>query len=589
LTWEAWFTLAVVVIILVALVRDLVAPAAAMVGGMVAVLVAGIVTPEEAFAGFANPAPITVAALFVLARAVEKTGALTPVVRMTLGATVGLRRSLARLVFPTIGASAFLNNTPIVAMLLPQVEKWAEERGRSPSLYLMPLSFAALLGGVITVIGTSTNIVVSGLLENAGQPPIGFFEITGVGLPIALVGGILLVLLAPRLLRVRRSVRQEAEDETKRFVLDMVVDESGSLDGRAVEAGGLRHLKGVFLAALDREGEVIAPVTPDTTLRGGDVLRFVGMADQVLDLQGIRGLSSAEETHLLELDTSRARYFEAVIGPTSPMVGTTLKEVGFRQRYQAAVVAIHRAGQRIDAKLGSVPLRVGDTLLLIADPGFRDRWRDRRDFLLVSSTGGSPPVPTTKAVLVGAITLAIVLAASLEIIPILQASLLGAVALVVFGAVTPSEARDAVDLDVIIVIAAAFGVAAAVETSGLAQIVADGMVEAFDVFGPPGILTGVVVATVVLTGLVSNNASALLMFPIAVAAATGAGLEPRGFAIAIAVASSVDFLTPIGYQTNTMVYGPGGYRFADYPRLGGPLTLLVVVTLVALVPVFWPF
>ncbi len=353
-----------------------------------------------------------------------------------------------------------------------------------------------------------------------------------------------------------------------------------SLDGKAVEAGGLRHLKGVFLAALDREGEVIAPVTPDTILRGGDVLRFVGMADQVLDLQAIRGLSSAEETHLLDLDTSRARYFEAVIGPTSPMVGTTLKEVGFRQRYQAAVVAIHRAGQRIDAKLGSVPLRVGDTLLLIADPGFRDRWRDRRDFLLVSSTGGTPPVPTTKAILVGAITLAIVLAASLEIIPILQASLLGAVALVVFGAVTPSEARDAVDLDVIIVIAAAFGVAAAVETSGLAQIVADGMVEAFDVFGPPGILTGVVVATVVLTGLVSNNASALLMFPIAVAAATGAGLKPRGFAIAIAVASSVDFLTPIGYQTNTMVYGPGGYRFADYPRLGCPLTLLVVITLV---------
>ncbi len=589
MTWEAWFTLAVVVIILVALVRDIVAPAAAMVGGMVAVLVAGIVTTEEAFAGFANPAPITVAALFVLARAVEKTGALTPVVRMTLGATVGMRRSLARLVFPTISASAFLNNTPIVAMLLPQVEKWAEERGRSPSLYLMPLSFAALLGGVVTVIGTSTNIVVSGLLENAGQPPIGFFEITGVGLPIALVGGVLLVLLAPRLLRVRRSVRQEAEDDVKRFVLDMVVDESGALDGRAVEAGGLRHLKGVFLAALDREGEVIAPVTPDTTLRGGDVLRFVGMSDQVLDLQAIRGLSSAEETHLLDLDTSRARYFEAVIGPTSPMVGTTLKEVGFRQRYQAAVVAIHRAGQRIDAKLGSVPLRVGDTLLLIADPGFHDRWRDRRDFLLVSSTGGTPPVPTTKAVLVGAITLAIVLAASLEIIPILQASLIGAIALVLFGAVTPSEARDAVDLDVIIVIAAAFGVAAAVETSGLAQIVADGMVDAFDIFGPIGILTGVVVATVVLTGLVSNNASALLMFPIAVAAATAAGLESRGFAIAIAVASSVDFLTPIGYQTNTMVYGPGGYRFADYPRLGGPLTLVVVVTLVVLVPVFWPF
>ncbi len=238
------------------------------------------------------------------------------------------------------------------------------------------------------------------------------------------------------------------------------------------------------------------------------------------------------------------------------------------------MVAIHRAGQRIDAKLGSVPLRVGDTLLLIADPGFRDRWRDRRDFLLVSSTGGTPPVPTTKAMVVGAITLAIVLAASLEIIPILQASLIGAVALVLFGAVTPGEARDAVDLDVIIVIAAAFGVAAAVETSGLGPDRGrrDGRCLRL-LRSDLGILAGVVVATVILTALVSNNAAALLMFPIAVAAATGAGLEPRGFAIAIAVASSVDFLTPIGYQTNTMVYGPGGYRFADYPRLGGAADL----------------
>ena len=589
MTWEAWFTLTVVVIILVALVRDLVAPAAAMVGGMVAVLVAGIVTAEEAFAGFANPAPITVAALFVLARAVEKTGALTPVVRMTLGATVGMRRSLARLVFPTISASAFLNNTPIVAMLLPQVEKWAEERGRSPSLYLMPLSFAALLGGVVTVIGTSTNIVVSGLLENAGQPPIGFFEITGVGLPIAIVGGILLVLLAPRLLRVRRSVRQEAEDDVKRFTLDMVVDESGTLDGRAVEAGGLRHLKGVFLAALDREGEVIAPVTPDTTLRGGDVLRFVGMADQVLDLQAIRGLSSAEETHLLDLDTSRARYFEAVIGPTSPMVGTTLKEVGFRQRYQAAVVAIHRAGQRIDAKLGSVPLRVGDTLLLIADPGFGDRWRDRRDFLLVSSIGGTPPVPTTKAVLVGAITLAIVLAASLEIIPILQASLIGAIALVLFGAVTPSEARDAVDLDVIIVIAAAFGVAAAVETSGLAQIVADGMVDAFDIFGPIGILAGVVWPPSCSPGLSRT-------MPPPCSCSRSPSLPPPGRASSPGVSPSQSRwparstssprsdTRPTRWST-----GRGATASPTTRASGAPRRLLVVVTLVALVPVFWPF
>lgn len=585
MTWEAWFCLGVVLAVLLSLVRDLVAPAVAMAGGMVAVLVAGIVTPGEALSGFSNPAPVTVAALFILARAVEKTGALTPIVQAVLGKNGSVRGSLARMVVPTTAASAFLNNTPIVAMLLPQVRAWAEARGRSPSLYLMPLSFAALLGGVVTVIGTSTNLVISGLLEAAGEPAVGFFEITAVGLPIAIVGGVMLVLLTPKLLPIRRSVRQEAEDETRHFVVDMVVEETGQINGRTVEAAGLRHLSGSFLATLERDGDLLAPVAPDTILKTGDRLRFVGKSDDVLDLQTTRGLRSAEAGHFLETD--QARYFEAVIGADSPLVGSTLRDADFRSRYQAAVLAIHRAGQRVDAKLGQVELRVGDTLLLVADGGFLERWRDRGDFLLVSGTKATPPPANKNAWLVGAVTLGIVLGASLDLLPILNASLVAAFVLVGLKVLTPGEARSAVDLDVILVIASAFGVAAAVEKSGLAAIVAGGMVDAFEGFGDRGILLGVVLATVILTAVVNNNASALLMFPIAVATAGATAIQARGFAIAVAVASSVDFLTPIGYQTNTMVYGPGGYRFGDYARLGAPLTLLVVVVVVILVPIRW--
>ncbi|HEX5672154.1 MAG TPA: SLC13 family permease, partial [Acidimicrobiia bacterium] len=257
--WEAWFSLFVVTGVLVALVRDLVAPAVAMAAGMVAVLVAGIVTPAEALAGFSNPAPLTVAGLFILARAVEKTGALTPIVRAALGQGDGVRWSLARLVVPTSTASAFLNNTPIVAMLLPQIRSWAESRGRSPSLYLMPLSFAALLGGVVTLIGTSTNLVISGLLISSGEPGLGFFEMTSVGLPIAIVGVFVLVFLTPILLPLRRSVRQEGEDETRRFVVDMVVDRGGAISAKTVEEAGLRHLQGLFLATIERDGDLIAP------------------------------------------------------------------------------------------------------------------------------------------------------------------------------------------------------------------------------------------------------------------------------------------------------------------------------------------
>ncbi|MDH3570948.1 MAG: SLC13 family permease [Gemmatimonadota bacterium] len=587
--WQAWFTLAVVFFMVVVLVRDVVSPAAAVVGTMVVLFVAGIITPAQAFSGFSNPAPITVAALYVLARAVEKTGGLQPILAATLGEGVGKRRSLSRLLAPTAAASAFLNNTPIVAMLAPQVTEWAERRGISPSRFLMPLSFAAILGGVVTVIGTSTNLVVSGLLEEYGREPIGMFEITRVGLPLAVVGVLFLVVASPFLLRERRGPRRALEEGFREFLVGMEVAAGGTLDGVAVEAGGLRHLKGVFLVEIERTGEIIAPVTPTTILRGGDRLTFVGRADIIPDLQATRGLVSAEEPHIEGFDSARHTFFEAVIGPASPLVGKTLKEAGFRGKYQAAVVAIHRAGSRVRAKFGEVRLRVGDTLLLLTDPGFRDRWRDRSDFLLVSRLGGTPPGVSRKAWLVGLITLAIVLVAGSGFLPILQAALIGAIALVVLGVLTGGEARAAIDLEVILVIAAAFGIGAAIEASGLAEALATGLVDALAWLGPTGVLLGVLIATVALTELITNNAAAVLMFPIALSTADQLALDPRPFAIAIAIAASASFLTPIGYQTNTMVYGPGGYRFGDYARLGLPLTVLVVVVTVAVVPLFWPF
>lgn len=585
--WEAWFTLAVVVAVLVALARERVAPSLAMFGGMVVLLVSGVIETEAALAGFSNPAPLTVAALFVLARAVEKTGVLAPLLRTALGDGGGERRALARLTLPTAAASAFLNNTPLVAMLLPQVSAWAEARRISPSKFLMPLSFAAILGGVVTLIGTSTNIVVSGLMRASGLEPMGFFEIGLLGLPVAVVGLLLLVVLAPRMLPARRSVVRELAEEGRRFVAEMVVEPGGPVDGRTVEEAGLRHLRAGFLATVERDGSPPVAATPGTTLMGGDRLRFVGRADQVADLQMIRGLKSAEAEQLLEFDGRRARYFEAVIGPASDLVGRTLKETQFRSRYGGVVLGIHRSGHLVDAKLGEVPLRVGDTLVVLAEPGFASRFRDSGDFLLLAHMGATPPVVGRRAAVVGVVALAIVALSALGVVDILHAALGGALVLVLAGALTPGEARAAVDLDVVVLIASAFGVAAAVEASGLAAAVAGGLVEVFDTFGARGVLFGVVAATMLLTGAVSNNAAALLMFPVAVTAAAASALDPRGVGMAVAVAASADFLTPIGYQTNTMVYGPGGYRFTDYTRLGAPLSLAVLALTVWLVPLIW--
>ncbi len=604
--WEAWLTLAVLVGTVAVLARDVLPPSATVLGSTVFLLIVGVITPQEALSGFSTPAPITVAALsncgalirvevnpitvaalYVLARAIEKTGALQPIVAATLGDARGPRGALARLLLPTAAVSAFVNNTPLVAILAPQVRDWADRRGFSPSRFLMPLSFAAILGGTATVIGTSTNLVVSGLLEAAGQPPIGMFEITKVGLPVAAVGLLFVVLLAPWILPERRPARRGLDENVREFVVQMVVEPGGALDGKAVEAGGLRHLQGVYLAEIERDGEVIAPVAPTTVLRGNDRLTFVGQADLVVDLQGTRGIRSSEEAHFAGFDTARQTFFEAVVGAASPLTGKTLKESGFRGRYGGAVVAIHRAGQRVRAKLGEVRLRIGDTLLILADPGFAGRWRNRVDFLLVSRLGGSPPASTRQAWLVGLVAAAIVGLAGTDLLPILHAALIGAIALVVLRVLTPGEARNAVDLDVVILIAAAFGLAAAIQTSGLATAFAAGLVAIADEAGSVAVLLALVLGTIALTELITNNAAAALLFPVAVTTAGQMGIDPRPFAIAIAVAASASFLTPIGYQTNTMVYGPGGYRFGDYWRLGAPVTAVVLLVLAWVVPSLW--
>jgi di/tricarboxylate transporter len=580
--WQAWLTLAVVVGMFVAMVRGLAHPAAAIVGAVVILLAAGVIDERQAFSGFSNPAPITVAALYVLARAVEDTGALRPLVRSALGGEGSDRRRLLRLGFPAAAASAFLNNTPIVAMLIPPVSEMAESRGTPPSRYLMPLSFAVILGGVVTTIGTSTNLVVSGLLQQSGHAPFGLFEITHVGLPMALAGIVLVAMLAPRVLPDRQSPRRSLVAAQRDFVVRMIVEPGGPLAGRSVEAAGLRHLEGVFLVEIERDGEPITPVAPTTTLHDGDHLLFVGQARVVADLSNLVGLRSAETPHLEALGAPEHRLIEAVVGAASPLLGRTPKEIGFRNRYDAAIVGIHREGQPVVAKLGEVKLRLGDTLLLLADAGFRERWRDRPDFIVIQALDGGEERTTLspRAAFVALVTVGVVGVAGSGLLPILHASLIAAVLLVATRTISAQAARDSVEIEVLVVIAASFGLGAAIESSGLAAVLGGGIVDAFSGLGWRGVLLGIVLSTVVLTEFISNNAAAALLFPIAMATADQLGADPRTFAIAVAVAASLSFLTPIGYQTNTMVYGPGGYRFGDYWRLGMPLTVSAIAVII---------
>ena len=542
----------------------------------------GVTTADEAFSGFANTAPITVAGLYVLAGAVDKTGALEPVVSRLLGAPGRVRRDLTRLVVPSAFGSAFLANTPIVAMLTPAVTRWADDKHRSASTFLIPLSYATILGGAVTAIGTSTNLVASGLLADAGMGELGLFELARIGLPLAAVGLIVIVVLAPVVLPQRRRPREPQSGRA--FSVAMNVEADGPIDGLSVEDAGLRQLRGVYLVEIDRSGQVIAPVRPGQTIRGGDRLVFAGRVDDIVDLHGMSGLIAADPDAVDVLENRKhSGFFEVVLGQSSPLVGRTAAEMEFRSRYQGAILAIHRSGHQVNDKLGTVRLRAGDTLLVVAERGFRVRWRDSGEFLLVSRLDADMPPATNQSIwAVGALML-VVLLPILDVMSVTRATILAAILVVAAGIMRPREARDAVDLNVVLMIGGAFGLGQAVSVSGLGENVADGLMSGFGWGGAFGTVVGVVVATMVLTELITNAAAVALIFPIAIDVAERSSLDPRLLVMGAAVAGSASFLTPVGYQTNTMVYGPGGYRFTDYLRLGVPMSLLTVVMVSSLV------
>ncbi len=580
---DAWITLAVLVLMLVVLTLDRIPPAATVLTATILLLFFGVLTEEEAFAGFSNPAPLTVAALYVLARGAEKTGLLGPFVGGVLGKAKDINRlSLARLLLPTAAVSGFVNNTPLVSMLIGEINSWCAQRNLSPSRLLMPLSFAAILGGTITVIGTSTNLVASGLLEERGEQPLGLFEITPIGGVVAFVGLIMLLTVVPVLLPLRRDVGTEFTDEARDFAIQMKVEEGGSLDGKRISEAGLRHLEGVYLIEIERGGELITAVSPSRTLRGGDRLTFVGEIERVVDLQKTRGLVSAEADHLLEVDRPGHAFYEAVVGLDSRLAGKTLSDLNFRARYQAAVVAIHRAGERVQSKLGQVKIEPGDTLVLLAGNDFRTKSRQNRDFLVVAPLEGDAPTATRKAPIVGLLALAVIALSAFDVVPIFQAALGAAGLLVVLRVLSLGEARDAIDLNVIVLIAAAFGVGAAMEATGLAKEIAGLTTDAFGGLGNLGLIIALVLATVFVTEIITNNAAVVVILPIGLSIAAAAGMDGRIIAISIAVAASASFMTPMGYQTNTMVWGPGGYRFFDYIRAGFPVTIAVVIANVAM-------
>ena len=589
MTLEAWIAVIVVALVIGLLAFTRFAADVVLVAGVTMLLVSGVLSPGEALAGLSNEGMATVAVLYVVAAGLRETGAVAWLVQGVLGRPRNLFNAQLRLMAPVAAASGFMNNTPVVAMFLPAVVDWARQNRLPVSKLLIPLSYASILGGTCTLIGTSTNLVVNGLLTSqAGLPGLGMFDISRVGVPAALFGMAYLVLLGRWLLPDRRPV-MDPQDDARSYTVEMLVQRSSPLVGKSVEEAGLRHLPGMYLVEIERDGEVFPAIAPHQRLRADDRLVFAGILDSVVDLQRFRGLVPAtDQVFKLGVPRPERSLVEAVVSDSGPLVGKSIREGRFRNLYNAAVIAVARNGERVQKKIGDIVLRPGDTLLLEADPSFVERQRNSRDFFLVSRLENSHPLRHERALTAVVILVGMVAAVSAGWVSMLQGALVAAGLMLVTRCVTGGTARAAVDWQVLITIAASFGLGAALEKTGAAQHIAENLI-ALAQGSPWATLAVVYLVTMLFTELITNNAAAVLVFPIALSTSASLGVSFLPFAIAIMMAASASFSTPIGYQCNLMVYGPGGYRFTDYFRVGIPLNLLMAAVTLVIVPRVWGF
>ena len=570
--WQGWFTIVLTLGCLGALSFSRLASDAVMIGAMVILLGTGILDAREALAGFSNSGVITVAALFIVAAGIRASGGIDGIATL-LGTPRTVKGALSRLTLPVAAASAFLNNTPIVAALIPVVERWCRIANLPPGKLYIPLSYATILGGTITMIGTSTNLVVNGEYQRlTGHAGFGIFDITPIGLILAAVGLLYVLFVLPRLLPDRREA-ESAFNNPKQYTVEVAVAHDGPLVGKTIAEAGLRGLGRIFLAEIERHGSIVTAVSTEERLQGGDRLIFVGETDAIVDLLRIKGLVASDTTEpVLSRQFPERRIVEAVVSRDCEGVGRTIRDGRFRDRYGAVVLAVARNGQPIPGNLGSIQLRAGDLLLLEARPAFVTRQRASTDFLLLSDLDAETPAHD-RAAWGWAILIAVVSLAAFEILDMLTAALMGAAAMVATRCLTVTEARRAVDLPVIFTIAGSFALGEGLRVSGAAAYLATELLEL--AHGNPLLLL-VLTYTVVslLTEVITNNAAALLVLPIAIALSNALHLPPEPFVVAVMFAASASFATPIGYQTNLMVYGPGGYRFLDFARVGLPLNVL---------------
>ena len=557
-----------------------------------ALLVTGILTPAEAFKVFSNDAAITVACMFVLSAALERTGVIETIAHR-LNRAVGKSDWTVLLVMLPIVAvlSAFINNTPVVVVFMPIMISLATTRGLKPSKLLIPLSFASILGGLCTLIGTSTNILVSSAAQQLGQPPLGMFELGRAGWLLAVAGLIYLLTIGRKLLPNRDTLASTLQStDTKQYLTEVLVTAESPLVGKTLAETPLANQPTARVLEVIRIGEPVYTPLNEIVLEPGDRLRLTTPLATVLELNQLKGVELLPKSALgVELvGAQKAVVAECVIGPRSSLTGRSVRDVDFRRRYGVLVLAVHRQGVNLREDFADVKLHYGDTLLVEGPESAMNRLRGHRDFLLLLDVPETAKRRRKQTLAVGAIALVVALA-TMNVLPIGALAMMAAVGVVATGCLDVDEAYESVDWKIIFLIFGMLALGMALEKTKGAEIVAHTLIRSLGGWGPLVVLSALVLLTSTLTNFLSNNAVAVLLTPIAIQAATAMQVNPRPFLIAVAFGASACFATPIGYQTNTLVYGAGGYKFRDFIKVGLPLNLLLCALAAYTIPKFWPF
>ena len=584
MTFPQLTTLLVVAFLILSLYREWFNPSLSFFISAMALMVANVITPQELLKGLSNQQIIIIFLLVLVTAGLRMIYGIEFFTKL-FSKELSPKKFLLRMMVLVSSVSAFLNNTPIVAFMIPYVKDWSEKTGNSSSKFLIPLSFATILGGMITVIGTSTNLVLNGLVGEYNLPLLGFSDFLYLGILVTVSGLIYLYFIGYRLLPDHKENIDTVRQNLKEYIVETLVYKRSPLIGKTVRDAGLRNLQDNFLVEILRDEEIISPVAPDEILKENDLLFFSGNTESIYNLiRDDNGLSIPKQDNLEK--KGQFNFMEAVVSSSSDLIGMRIKNSDFRNRFNASIVAIHRDGKRVSGKVGEMHLAGGDFLLLLAGDQVNNAtgYKDLFFLSLPQKISSEKPVWYPWA---GGIAFIFLLIGIAGIVPLFTICLILLTAMVALGLLNIVEIKRNLDMGLLVVLVCSLAIGVALEKSGTAELIAHGLIHAVKSLGSLAVISSLFLVTLVLTSLITNAAAVSIMFPIAMSMAEQLQLPYTPFFVAIAFAASGDFITPIGYQTNLMIYGPGGYSFRDFARVGVPLTIIYTAICITFISIYY--